>query len=351
MKISSEFGNEPYYALWATSTAIFFPIHMSLPLLFLWGFGMYCGQYLKDNLRLPRPGLTAPIDTAASAAKPTTHPSETALVPCVPRVVRLETHYAAEFGFPSTHALGALSLPLCSVLTAAASPDTAAALNTALGRAWLALQLWWLLLTPVSRLYLGVHSLLDIAAGAAMGVLLAIPVYLFRAALAAALAEVPGAVALLGAAAAALWVYPRTDRWTNALGDTALILGTMSGACLGIALRASSAAPEAGAAGTLANAVRLVLTVVAVYSSRILNKTNVYKTLRICLGVPAVPVPPDATLLKERVAAMGSAGKWTHDLGISDVYFVEGTEKFISFFIMGVLASYVMPVVLDSVGL
>ena len=76
----------------------------------LWAVLMYVGQVAKDLLRLPRPAS--------------------------PRVARLEVHYSAEYGMPSTHAAAAASVPWYLAITISDRIDTPAAVLAAVCVAW-----------------------------------------------------------------------------------------------------------------------------------------------------------------------------------------------------------------------
>ena len=353
--VASELGNEPYYALWATSTAILLDARVSLPLLLLWALGMYIGQFLKDNLRLPRPGLfPETIDTTQDKQKQPIKPSASPSDVDVP-VIRLETKYAAEFGFPSTHALGAFSLPMLTLLFMLFRYEVQSPIACGL---WAALQLFWMFVTPVSRLYRGVHSILDIVGGSLIGFVLAIVTYACTDFIYETLSTVFGVVAYTCLSIALLVIYPRTSRWSNSLGDTALIMGTACGAVWGICLAQLLAPTQpylqiafpTTIVGGIISVLRLILTVVIIYVIRLINRPNVYKLTRQILHRAAKP-PKMSEETSVAVSHMGSVGKWVHDLPVSEMYIVESVERFIGFFGMGFLATLCLPPLFDFVGL
>lgn len=125
-------GNEEFYltffpfCIWNVDFLVVRQVAM------LWAIVMYLGQATKDYLRWPRP-------------------------PCPP-VVRLETSYIQEFSMPSTHAMAGTAIPLYLAYLAIERyqiPFPVAATVAVL----------WFSITCFSRLYLGVHSILDLLAG------------------------------------------------------------------------------------------------------------------------------------------------------------------------------------------
>ncbi|GFO14692.1 sphingosine-1-phosphate phosphatase 1 [Plakobranchus ocellatus] len=132
-------GNEEFYltffpfCIWNVDFLVVRQVAM------LWAIVMYLGQATKDYLRWPRP-------------------------PCPP-VVRLETSYIQEFSMPSTHAMAGTAIPM--YLAHLAMERYQVPLPVAATVAVL-----WFSITCFSRLYLGVHSILDLLAGFVYSVLI-----------------------------------------------------------------------------------------------------------------------------------------------------------------------------------
>lgn len=133
--IASSLGNEAFYLL-------FYPCCMwncdSLLIrqtALVWCLCMWVGQGTKDYLMWPRPSS--------------------------PPVVRLETYYLQEFAMPSTHAMSATAIPVVlAILIISRYQVYIPALIVA--------AVLWCSMVSLSRLYLGVHSVLDILAGIVM---------------------------------------------------------------------------------------------------------------------------------------------------------------------------------------
>lgn len=194
-------GNEVFYIT-------FFPFwfwnidgYVGRRLCVFWCIFMYLGQATKDIIRWPRPPA--------------------------PPVMRMEKRYALEYGMPSTHAMVGAGLPFTILIL---TKD-----RYVYTFEWgLLVAVLWCSTVCLSRLYLGMHSVLDILAGliyifALMPVcfplLNPIDEFLLNSPYAPAVSVlVPLVLAL---------AYPTLDKWSTARGDTTLILGVGAGVALG----------------------------------------------------------------------------------------------------------------------
>ncbi|ESP00838.1 hypothetical protein LOTGIDRAFT_140415 [Lottia gigantea] len=98
----------------------------------VWTLVMYLGQATKDYLKVPRPRS--------------------------PPVIHLETHHLNEFSLPSTHAMAGTAMPVVMAYLLLLRYEFPV---------WLAISCVpiWTVLTCLSRLYLGVHTILDVLCG------------------------------------------------------------------------------------------------------------------------------------------------------------------------------------------
>ncbi|KAI1284843.1 Sphingosine-1-phosphate phosphatase 1 [Halotydeus destructor] len=194
-------GYETFYAS-------FFPIWfwnidsaVGRRMILVWVTVMYIGQALKDVIRWPRPES--------------------------PPVVSLEPEYAVEYGMPSTHAVVGMALPFSMLIFTVHRYEYSFWYGLVLACAWCSL-------VCGSRLYLGMHSALDIIAGlilAAFLMLILVPLidvvdyYYLRS------AYTPFITIAVVVAMAKF--YPKSDRWSPARGDTCVIMGAGAGILLG----------------------------------------------------------------------------------------------------------------------
>lgn len=132
LTFASSLGNEVFFLLffpyvaWNIDSVVFRQAGV------VWCLSMYTGQATKDYLMWPRPTS--------------------------PPVVRLETNFETEFAMPSTHAISATSIPFMLAYTIISRYEISPILAVSVA-------ICWCLLVCLSRLYLGVHSVLDLASG------------------------------------------------------------------------------------------------------------------------------------------------------------------------------------------
>jgi sphingosine-1-phosphate phosphatase 1 len=200
-RLGAAMGNEIFYCL-------FFPFwfwnvdgSIARKVGFLWGIYMTVGQATKDLLCMPRPAS--------------------------PPVVKLEERYKAEFGFPSTHAMVSAGLPVSVVVLSYSRYN----INLPISMAIAATFCCWVC---CSRLYLGMHSLLDVIAGVLYSMLillLVMPVlepideFMLENSLSPMIAVTSGFVLC--------HLYPSLKQWSTARGDTVIIIGTVVGFSVG----------------------------------------------------------------------------------------------------------------------
>lgn len=199
--LGSQMGDETFYCLffafwfWNIDGAV------GRRVMLTWTFIMYFGQGLKDIIRWPRPSM--------------------------PPVVQLERRWALEYGMPSTHAMVGVAVPASSILFTMHRYIYPFYL-------WVAIACTWCSLVCCSRLYLGMHSLADIVVGLFLSCCL-MPIF-------SLLADSVDNFLLSSQSAPffsisitllAVWMYPGSNRWTPAWGDTVLVLGGWLGQQLG----------------------------------------------------------------------------------------------------------------------
>lgn len=168
--------------------------------IWLWVLSMYVGQAMKDILQRPRP------------PKP---------------VKRLENWFDNEYGFPSTHAIVAASIPYGCWYLALGRYQFPATFGFVIATAWC-------LLVCISRLYLGVHTVLDVMAGCFISVSLLCVGFWFLDPIDHFIVTSPfSPITVILVGVFLMVVYPRQGKWCPARGDTAKIIGVGIGVALG----------------------------------------------------------------------------------------------------------------------
>jgi len=191
---------------------------------FIWGFG----QYVKEVFRLPRPNIET----------------------------RLEFHYDTEYGFPSTHAGGSLALAVTFFGYFLTRYD----LSSSVVPWWLEYVMYlgmvsWVVMCCLSRLYLGVHSPVDIYGGLLISAIQLLLYYVYLIdyvepillsdSMAVPVCIMVGTAIVLALYSTSMWddlrkrseckdVCHLEPAWRSSYGDTARILGVFAGVLCGM---------------------------------------------------------------------------------------------------------------------
>ncbi|KAI4497383.1 hypothetical protein M0802_007394 [Mischocyttarus mexicanus] len=163
----------------------------------VWAIVMSIGQALKDIICWPRPAC--------------------------PPAVRLQSKWAQEYGMPSTHAMIGISIPF-SVLIFTINRYI---YSFPIG---FAIAFLWCTLICTSRLYLGMHTVLDIVAGLLLAIALMIPLIPLVDVLDYYIITKAWVVILLILISiTAIVYYPSSDKWTPTRGDTTMVVSVTAG--------------------------------------------------------------------------------------------------------------------------
>ncbi|XP_034023719.1 sphingosine-1-phosphate phosphatase 2 isoform X2 [Thalassophryne amazonica] len=162
---------------------------------------MYVGQVMKDVLKLPRP--------------------------LSPPVVKLEMRVDAEYGLPSTHAMAAIAISFTFLLSAPSRIQFQFEVG-------LLIAVTLSSLVCLSRLYTGMHSMLDVVCGALISVVLICITYPYwqtfdRFQLSSRLSPISALLLALFLS----YTYPQLDHYSPTQGDTTTILGSWVGCSVG----------------------------------------------------------------------------------------------------------------------
>ncbi|XP_047449362.1 sphingosine-1-phosphate phosphatase 2 [Mugil cephalus] len=167
----------------------------------IWTLVMYIGQVMKDVLKLPRP--------------------------VSPPVVKLETRVDAEYGLPSTHAMAATAIFFTFLLSAPSRIQFQFEVG-------LLIAVTLSSLVCLSRVYTGMHSVLDVICGALISAALIFFTYPYwdsfdHLQLTSRVSPVVALLLLFFLS----YTYPELDHYTTTRGDTTTILGVCAGCSVG----------------------------------------------------------------------------------------------------------------------
>ncbi|CAL8140379.1 unnamed protein product [Orchesella dallaii] len=194
-------GDETFYSIFFTFWFWSVDGAVGRRVVLVWGICMYIGQSLKDIIRWPRPSS--------------------------PPVVKLERKWELEYGMPSTHAIVGAAVPLSIVIFTSSRYQYSVEIG-------IAIAITICTLVCLSRLYLGMHSVLDILAGLTLvASLLPMVIPLVDKLDSFFLTHELGGLSLIALGFFLCLCYPSGDRWTPARGDTFVIVGSAVGMNLG----------------------------------------------------------------------------------------------------------------------
>ncbi|XP_006801220.1 sphingosine-1-phosphate phosphatase 2 isoform X1 [Neolamprologus brichardi] len=199
--LSASLGHEIFYITCLPN------IHWSVDpflcrrLLNTWALVMYVGQVMKDILKLPRPFS--------------------------PPVVKLETRVDAEYGLPSTHAMAATAISFTLLLSATSRIQFQFGVG-------LTIAVTLATLVSLSRLYTGMHSVLDVICGILISAVLLGGTYPYWETMDHFQLNSPiSPIVVLVLFYFLCYIYPELDHYSTTRGDTTTILGTCAGASAG----------------------------------------------------------------------------------------------------------------------
>ncbi|KAF5296659.1 hypothetical protein FQR65_LT10199 [Abscondita terminalis] len=166
----------------------------------VWSIVMYVGQSIKDIIKWERPGYPA---------------------------VKLQKKWALEYGMPSTHAMVGLSIPFSVLLYTMDRYLYCLEVGIIIASSWC-------LLVCISRLYLGMHTVLDVIAGLCLTIGLMLPlVPLVDKIDSYFLTNATSPILVIVVSVLMIVYYPNSGKWTPTRGDTTMIVSVCVGLLLG----------------------------------------------------------------------------------------------------------------------
>ncbi|XP_069720917.1 sphingosine-1-phosphate phosphatase 2 [Phaenicophaeus curvirostris] len=210
-KFSAALGEEVFYITFLPFTYWNIDHSVSRRMVIVWSIVMYIGQVSKDILKWPRP--------------------------LSPPVVKLEMRTDAEYGMPSTHAMAATSISFSFFIATLNQYKYPFELGLIAAFVFSAL-------VCLSRLYTGMHTVLDVIGGALISAVLLVLLYPAWDVIDHLLLTSPFCPLLSIVVPLVLcYNYPKLDNYSPTRGDTTTILGAGAGATVGFWLNNQLAAP------------------------------------------------------------------------------------------------------------
>lgn len=310
----TELGDEIFYAsfipfwFWNVDSAV------GRRVIFLWSIVMYVGQSLKDIIRWPRPGRP---------------------------VSQLQSRWALEYGMPSTHAMVAVSIPFSVFIFTQQRYLYPAYLG-------LSISILWCTIVCLSRIYLGMHSVLDVLAGlvltfSLMIVLIPLVDYLDF----FIVQNIFSPIFVICISILLVYCYPQPkEKWTPTRGDTTMTIsvcaGLQIGAWLTYQLGASHATPPTEPheiiwptyqmIGHLI--LRTVFGMCCIMATRAIGKSITYAMACAALGKDKNEVRNSPSSLQNKIKTI-----------------VELSHTYLTYGLIGINTHYFLPIVFKLIGI
>ncbi|XP_074092079.1 sphingosine-1-phosphate phosphatase 1 [Macrotis lagotis] len=199
--LGTELGNELFYITFFPFWIWNLDAWVGRRLVIMWVLVMYLGQCAKDVIRWPRPAS--------------------------PPVIKLEVLYNSEYSMPSTHAMSGTAIPLSLVLLTYGRWQYPLICGLVIAACWCSL-------VCLSRIYLGMHSILDIIAGFLYAIFISAVFYPYVELIDNFNQTYKYSPLIIISLHLALGIFSFTlDTWSTSRGDTAQILGSGAGIACG----------------------------------------------------------------------------------------------------------------------
>ncbi|XP_075720089.1 sphingosine-1-phosphate phosphatase 2 [Rhinoderma darwinii] len=306
-RFAAALGQEVFYITFLPFTLWNIDSFIARRLIIVWCIVMYMGQASKDLLKWPRPSC--------------------------PPVVRLETRVEAEYGMPSTHAIAATAISFTFLLAAMERYQFPIVLGFV---AALCLST----LVSLSRLYTGMHTVLDVICGALIALLflgVTFPVWDSMDHLVLNNPVCPVFAVIAGFLLS--YNYPRLDHYSTTRADTTVILGVGAGTCVGI---------------WITNSIGLTYFPSGVFPLGIPPVTYpmlLKQLLRFVLGVTLLVI----TRYLAKTLSLKTLGSWykvsTEETLVRQSLEIEVPYKFVTYASIGVVATSAVPWIYNLLNL
>jgi sphingosine-1-phosphate phosphatase 1 len=277
----TQMGNEIFYILFLPMLSWNYDYKFMYLTAVSWSIVMYIGQAMKDIIELPRP-MTPPaikLEEKYFLGKVLYFLFSIFCTKDEIYVLNLK-----EYGFPSTHCIAAVNIAFCICHFLFERYNKSEDANFRIYSLIIAIIVCFLV--SLSRIYLGMHSFLDVFGGITFSLAFSLIYVKYAHNLDIFLKQ----SIFSGVIAFAFFVlicifYPSKKRWSPARADTFLISGVGCGLCLGMALKYSLGLDNFGVIKnfnqnfislTSLIILRSIIGVIIIVSARYLSKDIVY---------------------------------------------------------------------------
>ncbi|KAG8580792.1 hypothetical protein GDO81_007416 [Engystomops pustulosus] len=298
-RFAAALGQEVFYITFLPFTLWNIDSFIARRLIIVWCIVMYIGQASKDLLKWPRPSS--------------------------PPVVKLETRVEAEYGMPSTHAIAATAISFTFLMAAVDRYQFPFVLGFVAA-------LFLSTLVSLSRLYTGMHTVLDVICGALIALLfiaVTFPVWDVMDQLILTNPICPVFAVVAGFLLS--YNYPKLDHYSTTRADTTVILGVGAGTCVGV---------------WIINLIGRTYVPLGVFPLGIPSLTYpmlLRQLLRFVLGVTLLVI----TRFIAKTLSLKALGSWykvsTQDVLVRQKLEIEVPYKFVTYTSIGVVATSFVP--------
>ena len=212
-QIITHLGNEIFYFMFLPILSWFYNAQISYLTTLSWAVMMFVGQAAKDIIKIARP--------------------ET------PPVVKMQDRYLLEYGFPSTHAMAMVNIAI-TFSTLVYQDLNYSSEYASIIISVITISAFITFSVCLSRIYLGMHSYLDILGGVMFALVYSLIFLRYSSAIMWFIKQgVLSAVIQCSLFIFMCLMYPCKNRWSPARADTFLIMGAAIGLSMAVGVRYS----------------------------------------------------------------------------------------------------------------
>ncbi|XP_029642914.1 sphingosine-1-phosphate phosphatase 2 [Octopus sinensis] len=299
-------GDELFYTTFFPFILWNLDFFVSRKVVVMWWITLYLGQATKDIVKRPRP--------------------------ISPPVIKLEARYELEYGMPSTHAMVGTCIPFSMLYLFHQRYDFPFNIGLMLAIAWTTL-------ISLSRIYLGMHSVLDIIVGVLYVCIILPLIYPYLQVLDHFSVTHPVAPFFtIGVPFLLCLLYPPVDKWNTARRDTTLLIGVGAGISVGSWLCYQHGFATSSYPIPVPLELPSITAVILCF-------------IRLIIGVPIMLITAELLRLIIRNICKHIFGINIKDPKIKRMQIYELTDSFLPFLIVAINVTYGIPMIFSVLGI